>query len=208
MKQKIAKIIDWFKALPTKKNHVEFITAVLSVPVMLTVIILNLNNLNQQKNATQKQQSTSTPAPIQVIITGDKPMKQPPASADLTQPIAPTASYISPTAQSCIREVGPVSIVSPREDEVVTVDPVCITLATQSNYCTIKWSYQINGGNWSDYTDQNICIHNLTNGNKTVQLKIRSAVSDDAITLQRTFVYQGNSVPTANPTVASSSANL
>jgi len=185
MKNILDRFVKWYKKLPEKKHYVEFITAVLSVPVMLTVIILNLNNLNQQKNPAQKQTTNEKTAPIQVIITGE-------VSA------SPSASIPSVTPESCIKEVGPVSILFPRENEIVTKDPVCITIATQSNYCSITWSYRLDEGDWSDFTDKNICLHNLINGDKIIQLKIKSTVSNDELTLQRSFIYQGNSEPTTD----------
>lgn len=64
-KNSIERIINWFNNLHNKKIHVEFITAILSVPVMLTVIILNLNNLNQNKKSTA---TTAPVVPIQIVI--------------------------------------------------------------------------------------------------------------------------------------------
>ena len=194
------RIRNWYRALPEKKQYVEFVTAVLSVPVMLTVIILNLNNLTQQKNTAQKETTSGKVTPIQIVITGEK-------SYTLPIDTQPTNSP-TPTSTSCIKEVGPVLILSPRENEVVTKDPVCITISTQSNYCPTVWSYRLNEGDWSDATDKNICLHNLTNGTKTIQFKIKSSSSNDEVTLQRSFVYQGNTEPTTEPTKASSSASL
>lgn len=202
MKNLIDKIVAWYRRLPEKKHHVEFITAVLSVPVMLTVIIINLNNLNQQKISNQKQTSEKI-VPIQVVITGEKqnlPTETPVVTA--SQSGVPSA-----TPASCIKEVGMVSITSPRENEVVTKDPVCITVATQAGYCPVNWSYRLDDSNWSDYSDKNICLRNMTNGNKVFQLRIKSLSSSDEVTLQRSFVYQGNNEPTTDPR-ASSSAGL
>lgn len=199
MKNLIDRMVAWYRRLPEKKHHVEFITAVLSVPVMLTVIILNLNNLNQQKNANQKQTSEKI-VPIQVVITGEKQNLP-------TEIPTVTAGIPSATPPSCIKEVGMVSITSPRENEVVTKDPVCITVAMQSGYCGVNWSYNLDNGDWSDYTNKNICLYNLENGNRTFQLKIRSTASSDEVTLQRSFIYQGNNAPTTDPK-ATSSANL
>ncbi len=201
MQKVTTKFIDWYRRLPDKKRHVEFITAVLSVPVMLTVIIINLNNLTQQKKDALNQKSNST-TPIQVIITGGN------SPTVMMQPtISPSASP-TPTPPTCIKEVGPLSIVSPRENEVITKDPVCITIATTQAYCNVKWSYKLDNSDFSDYTDKDICLYNLPNGNRTIQLKIKSTVSDDNVTLQRSFVYQGNYFPTPTPYTASSSASL
>lgn len=203
IKKTIDRVISWYRKLPEKKQHVEFITALLSVPVMLTVIIINLNNLNQQKNASQKQTSEKI-LPVQVVITGEK---QNQINESPTVPASQSANIPSPTTPSCIKEVGMVSIISPRENEVVAKDPVCITIATQSGYCSLNWSYRLDNGDWSEYTDKNICLHNLTNGEKTLQLRIKSSASSDVVTLQRSFIYQGNNEPTTDPK-ASASASL
>lgn len=196
MKNIVHTFVQWYKRLPEKKHHIEFLTAILSVPVMLTVIILNLNNLNQQKSATQKQSTDGKIVPIEVIINNP------------SQVVSSPTSFISNTPPSCIKEIGPISILFPRENEVVTKNPVCITIAAQSSYCPPTWSYRLDNGDWSDYTDKNICIHNVMNGNRTMQLRIKSTASDDTITLQRSFVYQGNDLPTTEPTNATTSARL
>lgn len=202
MKDIINRFTKWYRGLPEKKRYVEFITAVLTVPVLLTVIIVNLNNLNQQKNAAKKQPEAEKTTPIQVVITGEKQTeKNTVPTTYISQPIN------SPTPTSCLKEVGPISIISPRENEVVTKDPVCVTVATQSDYCSVTWSYRLDDNSWSDFTDKNVCLHNLTNGNKTIQLKIKSSASSDEVTLQRSFIYQGNNESTTDPK-ATSSAGL
>jgi hypothetical protein len=208
MKNILTNTLDWYRKLPEKKRHVEFITAVLSVPVMLTVIIINLNNLSQQKNDASKQKTADTTTPIQVIITGGKDESKTPASGNNTIPTSEPTATKTPSPAACIKEVGPVSIASPRENEVVNKNPLCITIATEANYCPIQWSYRFDNNDWSDYTDKTICYYNLPNGNRTFQIKLKSTVSEDTVTLQRSFVYQGTYVPTPEPTVASSSASL
>ncbi len=201
-------LVEWYRGLPEKKKYVEFVTAVLSVPVMLTVIIINLNNLNQQKVNSQKQAPQEKTTPIQIVITGEK------NNSILFEP-SPVVSYSpntslapSPTSKACIKEVGQVSISSPRESEVITKNPVCITIATQPEYCGVEWSYKLNADAWSEYSDKNICLYNLSNGNHTVQVKVKSTQSNDETTLQRSFVYQGAVAPTAQPSPASSSAGM
>lgn len=199
-------VVEWYRGLPEKKKYVEFVTAVLSVPVMLTVIIVNLNNLNQQKINSQKQTQEKT-TPIQVIITGEKgnSIQFEPSPTSSTQQ---TSLSPSPTNKACIKEVGQVSISSPRESEVIIKNPVCITIASQADYCPVEWSYKLNNDAWSEYSDKNICLYNLSNGNHTIQVKVKSTQSSDETTLQRSFVYQGASSPTAQPTIATSSAGM
>ena len=44
-KKWLKKALFSYRALPDKKQYVEFFTALLTVPMLLTVIILNFNNL-------------------------------------------------------------------------------------------------------------------------------------------------------------------
>jgi hypothetical protein len=206
MKNIINGFKEWYSGLSGKKHHVEFITAVLTVPVLLTVIIVNLSNLNQQKNAAKKQPETEKTTPIQIIITGGEKqsVKDEVPTPRVTQP----ENNLSTTPVACIKEVGTVSILSPRENEVVVKDPVCITIAMESNYCSVVRSYRLDDGSWSDFSEKNICLYNLTNGNKILQLKLRSTASSDEVTLQRSFIYQGNSEPTSDPKATSSAGLL
>lgn len=193
MKNFIEKIRNWYHNLPEKKKYIEFITALLSVPVMLTIIILNLNSLNQSK---KQSTNTNQTTPIQIVITEKTPSQGSPVP---TQTITPTV-IPSPTLTltECKKEIGPVEILSPQEGEVIAKDAVCIKLSTKSEYCPVVWSYQVNNGNWSDFTDKGICLYNLTNGEKQLQIKIKSTVSDDEITLKRNFTYTGSTfTPTA-----------
>jgi hypothetical protein len=207
MENKFDQFASWYRALPEKKKYIEFVTAVLSVPVMVTVIIINLNNLNQQKSATQKQSGTEKTTPIQVVISGEKENKNT-TNEDGAKLVETPTQAPSPTKVGCIKEVGPVSVVSPRENEVLKKSPVCVTISTQSDYCSLVWAYSLDSDDWSTFSDKTICFYGLDNGTHAVQIKIKSSVSDDETTLQRSFVYQGNVPPTATPTVASSSAGM
>ncbi len=46
------RIKKWYKALPDQKKYIEFVTALLSIPVLLTVLLINLSNLNNKKEPT------------------------------------------------------------------------------------------------------------------------------------------------------------
>lgn len=189
MKNFIEKIRNWYRKLPEKKIYFEVITAILSVPVMITVIILNLNNLNQNKKLPT---NTNQATPVQIVITEKT---QTPSSPSPTQAITPTATpspTLTPT--ECKKEIGPVEILSPQEGEIISKDSVCIKLSTKAEYCPVVWSYQVNNGNWSDFTDKGICLYNLTNGEKQLQIKIKSTVSNEEITLKRNFTYTGSTI--------------
>lgn len=176
------------RKIPENKPYFEAIAAILSIPVLITVILLNLNNLNQ-KNA--KVGVSPTPAPQQVIIR-NVPITLP---AGQNTTAAPTAN-----PSVCNKSIGPISISSPQENQTVSNSPVCITIQHDSNYCSVVWSYQINGGGYSDFSSNSPCLYNIPNGNVRFDLRVQSTVSQDTTTLTRNFNYQGNSIsPTPNP---------
>ncbi len=193
LKEKIKK---WYGGLPDKKKYIEFLTAVLSVPVLITVILINLGNLNQNKNKQSSVGATTTPIRIEVKTPtiADRPR----ISLSPEQNLTPTET---PTSPNCKKEVGPVSITSPKEGETITSDPLCIEISYEiGEYCAVAWSYKINDGTWSSYTDKDICLYNMTSGKKTLKLKVKSIASSDEETLERNFIY------TSGESQASSSA--
>lgn len=181
LKEKIKK---WYRALPDKKRYVEFLTAILSVPVLVTVILINLGNLNQNKSKTT---TGATATPIQIELKtptmADRPKMSPPQEQNSTPTVTPTSS-------DCKKEVGPVSITSPKEGETISDSPLCIEVSYEiGEYCAVAWSYKINNSAWSSYTDKDICLYNLTSGEKTLKLKVKSIASSDEETLERNFIY-------------------
>jgi hypothetical protein len=192
------KIRHWWIALPDKKKYIEFITALLTVPVLLTVLISNVNSLkNSQKNTTNP-----TPViPVITIIQKDNPTSIPSPTPNLT-----TTPIISPTPSTCNSAVGPVDITNPAENESVSGNPVNINISyNQGNYCAVVWSYRINGGPWSDYTSNSISIYNLNSGVQKLDAQVKSVVSGSVVVLHRTFSVAG---PTPTQPVSSNSANL
>lgn len=182
------RIKKWYRGLPDKKRYAEFATALLSIPVLISVLLLNYTNLSSQKKE-------ATPAPTEkppVIITVTAPN-----NGGGQQTILPTAA----PAPSCKKSVGPISISYPKQNQTVSDSPLCISVSyTVGEYCSAVWSYRINDDAWSDYTDKDICIYNMTSGEKKVQLRVKSVVSSDEDTLERTFIYESkNPTPQASP---------
>lgn len=161
-----------------KKHHVEYITALLSIPVLLSVIALNYLNL---QNNTKKQETpqVNNEKPIIIEISGSQ------------QNVSPL-----PTDKpSCKKEVGPISISTPREGQITNSNPVCFTIKyDDENYCSVVWSYRINNGSWSDYNSNAPCLYNLPDGDVKFELRVQSTVSQDTDSLERNFSYQ----PTAS----------
>jgi hypothetical protein len=175
------KIMFAYREIPNKKPYVEFLTALLSIPVLLTVILLNINNLKGQ------DKKAETTAPGQVIIT--VPVKETP---------------INPSQEACKPEIGDIAITSPDEHETITDNPVSVTITSDDKtYCSVVWSYRINGGRWSEYDDKSVALYDLPNGEITFELHVKSIVNSATKDLKRTFIYKGK---TSNQT-ATASAN-
>lgn len=181
------KIKQFYKSLPEKKGHVEFITAILTIPVLLTVIFNNVDAINGKKTAGSEQaKQTVTVVPVEVR---EKTAEPKPSNA----------------AEQCKKEVGPVSIASPKEEEAITGDPVTIDIDYQTGeYCAVAWQYRINGGNWSGYTDKSISLYNLSPGEKTLEVRVKSIASGDEKLLTRKFSHVNDTTPT--PTASDAAA--
>jgi len=197
----LEKIKRWYRRLPDKKQYLEFITALLTIPVLLTVIISNVRNLEKQQTVNiTPTQTVSSPTPTS---RNDRPLPREPK--DTPTPATTSTPTPTPSAQ-CKKEIGPVSIVYPEEGITITKDPVCLDISrTGQDYCSVVWSYRINAGSWSDYTDKSICIYGLTSGTKNLDLRVKSIVTGAEIILTRTFSISTATTPTPTST---SSATL
>jgi len=188
MKQVLGKIAHHYKDIPNKKPYIEFIAALLSIPVLLTVILLNLNSLTGNKES-----KTTAPTPpvaqekIYVTIPG--------------QPV--NVQTTKTPSEPCNPGIGQVTIASPDENEIVTENPVQVSINYKSGgFCQVVWSYRINGGQWSSFDDASIALYNPPQGAIKLDLRIKSVVNSDTDAITRNFTYKGSSTPTA-----SSSAN-
>ncbi len=195
LSKRLSKIVHIAKNAPNKKTHLDFIAALLTIPVLLSVIILNYNNLNNL----QKSKITN-PSPTaqekQVIIVS--PSQIPGATVNSPAP-----------APSCKKQIGPLSISYPSENQTVSDNPVCVNISyTDTSYCSVVWSYRINGGTWSDYNSNNPCLYNMPNGNIKFDLRVQSTVAQDQQqTFTRNFVYNGQgTIATPSPTPTASTS--
>lgn len=185
----------WYRNLPEKKRYMEFLTAFLTIPVLLTVIITNVRNLQQ----TGKPNNLPTPNPTVKPMISESPNYP---------SVSPTQSTNTPTpAQNqCKPVIGPVEIIYPAENEIVTSDPICLEISYPTgDYCPVVWSYRLNNNQWSSYTSNQICLYNVSPGDKTLYVKVKSLVSQEEKILKRLFTI-ANLSPT--PTVSTSSASL
>lgn len=190
----VAHFRSFIQALPRRKQYIEFFTAILSLPIMITAIILNINALRPKTTPT----NPTTPVSEKVIIIS------PGASSQTNVNTSPATT---PTGGVCQTELPNVSISSPQEGESVSKDAVCIAPdIAKGNYCAIVWRYSVNNTSWSDYDDKAFCLYNLAAGNVTVRLQIKSTVTGATQEVDRHFTYTPSSNPSPTP-VASSSAH-
>ncbi len=185
------KIFLSYRSLPGKKQYIEFFTALLTVPVLLTVIILNFNNLkgNKAKEEPKNEQKT-------IIITA-------PPSLDSK---SEENTKIINTPKVCKQGIGPVSIDSPHENERITDNPVIVEINyDDSDYCSVVWAYKINDGKLSDYGSNNIALYNPPQGPIKLEVRVKSTTTRDEKVIKRLFFYDGPS--SSQPPVASTGAN-
>ncbi|HSA83544.1 MAG TPA: hypothetical protein VLF20_01505 [Patescibacteria group bacterium] len=181
----LQKIATSYRKIPDKKPYIEFVTAILSVPVLLTVILLNFNSLTGSKD---EKKDTTVP-PQTIVIT------------------APASNNETTTTQQeeCTPEVGPIEITSPEEGEEVSNNPLFVSIRYgQDDFCSVVWSYRINNGAWSEYDDRSIALYNPPPGTIKLELRVKSVVGTDTAMLTRNFTYRGTELI---PQTATESAN-
>ncbi len=182
------------RELPNKKRYLELITAFLSIPVLLTVVYLNLTNIQERKKEPEAKEAKNekvTILPVQIKENG----KQPAPKDD----------------KECVAQVPRATLSYPREGETVADNPLHLNLSLEGDgYCSVVWSYRINGARWSDYDDRSIYLYNMDSGSKTLELRIKSIVSGEEKMIVRNFTYRNEStvptptsMPTAVPTAVS-----
>lgn len=181
------KFLKYVRAIPKRKHYLEFLTATLSIPVLATAILINIGNL-------KGEDAKKEPAPERIIVSYPPSEKDQPEDKDEKQT----------NIEVCIKKVGPVTIRYPQEGDIVTDNPLTVRIDYDlGDYCAVVWSYRINNGRWSDYDDTSFSLYNLPNGQKTLEVRVKSIASTDEKMLKRTFDYQGTEAqPTLVPTEA------
>lgn len=173
-----------------RKHHLDYVAAILGIPFMLLLIYVNVTNL-QNKNKPE-----STPPAEKIIIEREKEA----GSSGVNQIVV--------TPKACKKEIGPISISFPKEGQRIEDNPVSFTIKYDDDaYCSVVWSYRINGGAWSEYSSNSPSVYNMPKGNIKFELRVQSTVSSDQESLVRNFIYEGtNNIPL--PTSATSSSEL
>lgn len=180
----------WYRQLPDKKRYVEFLTAVLTVPVLITVIITNIGNLKG------KDQTPAAVNPTGTTVT----YVQVPATPEPTPITGQTAPTVKPTASDCRKEVGPAVITKPAEGEIINDGVLTLDIDYEiGEYCAVVWQYRINGGAWSEYTDKSVVLYGMQPGTKTLELRVKSIASGHEKLLTRNFTVAGMITPSPTP---------
>jgi hypothetical protein len=189
LKLKIKQTLQRIKNIKLRKIHLEYVTAILSIPVLITVIIINVGNLAKKNEVTP----TPTPSTTQQV-------KIPPFDRDDVD----KNPSVAPTSEICKKSIGPISITFPTEDQTVSDNPVCVIIDySDSDYCSVVWSYRINDDTWSEYNSNSPCLYNLPNEDVSFELRVKSTVISEQKVLTRKFKYIGDTTattPTPTPT--------
>jgi len=184
------RIRDWYKGLPEKKRWIDVVTAVLTIPVLLTVVISNFLTIQSKKNAEKDNDSevVTTQAPINITVEN-------PAGSDKPG-ISPSPEInLNP---SCNPDLPEYEIISPKENEIVSNDPLCIVHVVQgSGFCQATWSYRINKSSWPPYTDQPVCLYNMASGDIEFELKVKNEKGDEEV-YTRNFLYDKKATSSAS----------
>lgn len=205
------KISNWYKNLPDQKKYIEVFTALLSVPVLITVLTLNITNIKSGN----EEKEPPTPSEVVVYRNAEDTTSQKPneitneniANNPEDTPIAPTANQ-NESFEECIRSIGPIEIESPKENATISSNPVTISISYDDGaYCTVVWSYRINDGPWSEYDNASIALYDMKPGSKTIEVRAKSLASRQEKTLIRTFEYAGAETEEGTTSEASSSAD-
>lgn len=186
------------KRLIDKKPHLEFIASLLTIPFLVSVLILNYNSIKNLDRAS----ATPTPAPYGTS-NGNHSFFAAPIGT-----VAPKVTQgTSSNTNACDKTLGPISISSPSEGARVTDNPVEVDITyDDSTHCEAVWSYRVNGGSWSDYDNRSIALYNLPQGAVKFELRVKSIASSDSTSLTRNFTYAGQNT-VSQPNNASNSAH-
>lgn len=183
--EKLQKAVKKFTRVRLQKMHLDYLAGILSIPVLISAIIINWGNLSKIETNTKV-----TPTPEVIIVNQKTP----------ATPVTPSAS--------CRKIVGPIEITSPEEGDTVTDSPLCITISyPDSDYCSVVWSYRINNGPWSDFNNTSPCFYNVPSGPVQFSLRVNSTVSSSQKTLTRNFTYEGTTITPTPAASSSASAN-
>lgn len=173
------------------KPHLDYIAALLTIPVLITAIIINVTNLQNKKPS-----PTPTPSAHGASYgnTG-------------IQTVKVTSSPVPTDTPNCIPGIGNISIDSPQNGAIVSTNPICINISYLSqNHCGVIWAYKINNGPLSDYSNNSVCLYNVPAGVVTFNLQVKSLVNSDMKSLGVTFQNAPAVSPTPTSTISPTAA--
>ncbi len=112
---------EFIKKLPDKKAHLEFIAALLTIPVLITVLLTNLGNLQTKKSIVTPTSTQPTPIiekqPVIIIqgtgsptsVVSPTPTSTPTPTNTPTPTVTPTIAPTSSPTPTSIKS-GPTAI--------------------------------------------------------------------------------------------------
>ncbi len=178
--------------LQLRKGWVDWVIALLTIPVLLTIVFSNILTIREKNNIPENSTPQASQQPINIVV--ENPTIKP----------SPQVS-VTPSVPVCKDGLPTYEIVTPQENALVTGDPVCLVFVAQEDrYCSVRWAFRVNNTNWSPFTSQPVCLYNMKSGPVTVEVKFR-AENDDEQIYTRKFTYQDGLSVTPSPTPTTSS---
>lgn len=179
-------ITEFYRQLPDKKRYVELVTALLTVPVLITVILTNVGNL--RKEDSKNTDVADTPA-VQQVITR---FVTPPTDVD-DDPDASSQEDPQVIDKECTPSLGGIDVVTPKENQIFATSQVLIDILEPGDeYCPIVWSYRLDGASFSDYSDKQISLFNVSPGEHELDVRFKSLASNEEKLVSRSFTIEGD----------------
>lgn len=192
----LTKIKDWYDKLPEQKKRLDFITAFLTIPLLITLIISNILNVRSKSN--ESKESEKEQQPTTIVITSAPPNTS--ANGMTIIPIEITKEVQTTPGPECKKDIGPIAISYPSENQTVSDDLVCIDISyEQGDFCSVVWSYRINQSTWSDFTNKQVCFNKLPAGKIKFELRVKSVVSVKEKLLERNFTVRRELIVSPTP---------
>ena len=182
-----------------KKKLIDLTIGFLTIPSLITLLILNLNNLKQSKVDTGDKTANNQE---KTIIIQNQPTSS--QSTDNNNSPKPSPIVFPSPGENCNPNPDSIQIVYPKENQTVHDNPFCVTMKIDEddNSCPLEWAYSVNHTPLSAWSSEPICFYDLKNGKVNLKIVVKNKKSGLTKDYEVNFLYQDESTatPSATPT--------
>jgi len=184
-----------------KKKLIDLIIGFLTIPSLITILILNLNNLKESKTDTSDKTTSNQEKTI--IIQNQPTASQ---SADNNNLPKPSPIVFPSPEENCNPNSDSIQIVYPKENQTVHDNPFCISMKIDENdnSCPLEWAYSVNHKPLSAWSSEPICFYDLKNGEVNLKIVVKNKKSGLTKNYEVNFLYEyeekSPATPSATPT--------